>query len=231
MAFEGGSRLWDGRGGRARSITLWSLRAVRLLLRHHFAEYVRRPHVQRLLLHEDNQAVCYVLNAMVSVSKPVIAELRRLQVMLRTPIVQIEARWLPSAMNRFAGALYRTWDPGDVRATEQLLISIQEEHQLDSVVLASRPPGETPVSRRKYLARQIEEDWGDGRARFWNPAFHLLPVVMRKVVVDGGKGVLVAPYWPPQTLHAQLVAHASTCKILHPDDAAYTLRHSTRSHN
>ena len=232
-----GSRgLWEGQGfwtaaDRAHSITLRELRAVRLLLQRHFAEYVRRPHVQRLLLHEDNQAVCYILNAMVSASKPMMAELRRLQVMLRTLGVHIEARWLPSAVNRFADALSQTWDPGDVRATEQLLMSIQEEHQLDSVVFASRPLGETPVVRRKYLATQMEEDWGDGRARLWNPPFDLLPLVVRKVVADGGRGVLVAPHWPAQAWHAQLVAHASTYKILRPDDAAYTLLHSTRSLN
>ena len=41
---------------------------------------------------------------------------------------------------------------------------IQEEHQLDSVVFAAPPLGETPVPRRKYLARQMEKDWGtDGQ--------------------------------------------------------------------
>ena len=81
--------------------------------------------------------------------------------MLRTLGVEIEARWMPSAMNRFAGALSRTWD---VRAKEELLMSIQEERQFETVVFASRIQGETPVARLKYLATQMEEDWGtDGR--------------------------------------------------------------------
>ena len=44
-----------------------------------------------------------------------------------------------------------------------------------------------------------------------------------KVVADCDKDVLVAPHWPAQAWHAQLVSHASTFKILHADDAACTL--------
>ena len=213
------------------SITLRELGAVRMLLQRHFAAYVSRPDVRKLLLHEDNQAVCFILSAMVSSSKPMMAELRRLYVMMRTLVVSIEARWLPSAVNRFADALSRTWDPGDVQATGNLLASIQDEHRLDSVVFASRPLGETAVARRKYLATQMMEDWGDGRARLWNPPLDLLPLVVRKLVADGEKGVLVAPHWPAQVWHAQLVAQATSYKILQPDEVASSLLHSTKKGN
>lgn len=50
---------------------------MRLLLYLHFDEYVSRPEVTKLLLHEDNQTVVFVLNAMAS---PVMtAELRKIQ--------------------------------------------------------------------------------------------------------------------------------------------------------
>ena len=109
-----GSRgFWEGQGFRTaadgvQSIVLWELRAVRMLLQRHFAAYVSRPDVRKLLMHENNQAVCFILIAMVSSCKPMMAELRRLHVMMRKLGVSIEARWIPSAVNRFADALSRT---------------------------------------------------------------------------------------------------------------------------
>jgi hypothetical protein len=54
--------LWEGLGfwearDRAESITLRELRAVRLLLQCHFAEYVSREEMRKILLHKDKQAV------------------------------------------------------------------------------------------------------------------------------------------------------------------------------
>lgn len=114
--------------------------------------------MQRSLLYEDNQAACFVLNAMVSSSKPMMVELLRLRFMLHTLGLRIKARWLPSAVNQLADSLSRIWDPGDVRATEQLLQSIQEERQVYSVMFADRLLGETAVALRKYLGTQMIED-------------------------------------------------------------------------
>lgn len=91
------------------------------------------------------------------------AELRKLQVLLHVLGVRIEARWIPSAANRFADSLSRTWDPGDARATEALLTSISHEYRLDRIVFAQRPQGEYIVARKKYLKTQMEEDWGTGK--------------------------------------------------------------------
>jgi hypothetical protein len=160
--------LWAGRGmwearDRVESITLRELRAVRLLLQRHFADYVRREETRKLLLHEDNQAVVYILKAMVSSSTRMMQELRRLQAVMQVLNVQIEARWLPSAVNRFADSLSRQWDPGDVRATETLLRSLCDAYEPDAVVFPYRPIGEHPTARRKYLTTQMEENWGDGK--------------------------------------------------------------------
>lgn len=59
-------------------------------------------------MQEDNQAVVYVLNAMLSASRPMMLELRKLEVLLSAIGVKLEARWIPSAVNRFADALSRT---------------------------------------------------------------------------------------------------------------------------
>lgn len=112
----------------------------------------------KLLLHEDNQAVVFILNAMVSTSPMMMDELRRLQVLLRALGVKIEARWLPSAVNRFADALSRTWDSADARDTDFLVNSICREYGLSHVAFRELPHGETIVSWMRYLAKQMQED-------------------------------------------------------------------------
>jgi hypothetical protein len=107
---------------------------VRLLLQRHFAAFVAKSEIKQILLHEDNQAVVSILNGMVSASCPMMAHLRRLEVMLRALGVRIEAQWLPSASNRFADALSRQWDPGDVRITEELVTSLSNSYSPAAVV-------------------------------------------------------------------------------------------------
>lgn len=222
---EQGSRgLWEGKGfwtteERGQSITLRELRAVRLLLHRHFCDYVSAPGVRKILLHEDNQAVVFVLNAMVSSSKPMMAELRKLEVLMRVQGVRLEARWIPSAVNKFADSLSRTWDPGDVRATESLSRSVLEEFRLDRVAFRHRPMGETFAARCKYMETQMGEDWGDGLARLWNPPFDFLPLVVRKIQIEGGKGVLLAPHWPAQAWFARLKGLSSRIRLLGGEDA------------
>lgn len=210
--------LWEGRGlwearDRMEGITLRELKAVRLLLQRHFAEYVQDPSVQRLLLHEDNQAVVYVLNSMVSASRPMMAELRKLQALMAALGVKIEARWLPSAVNRFADGLSRTWDPGDTGATSTLLRSAQDAYQLEEL-FPFPPIGEHPIAREKHLRTQMDEDWGDGKARLFNPPFDLLPVVIRKLEAEGGCGVVVAPRWRAQSWYGRLVRLADRIHVL-----------------
>jgi hypothetical protein len=204
MESEAGSPgLWEGRGlwateERAESITLRELKAVRLLLQRHFASFVAAAETKRILLHEDNQAVVLILNAMVSASRPMTAELRRLEVMLRTLAMKVEARWIPSAVNRYADALSRQWDPGDVCATEALVESLCSAYEPDAVVFSYHPVGEHPIARRKYLEVQMGEDCGDGRARLRNPPFDMLPLVLKKMEDERARGVLIAPRWPAQ---------------------------------
>lgn len=217
----GSPGLWEGRGiwtaeERAQSITLRELRAVRLLLHRHFSAYVSDPHVKRLLLHEDNQAVVTVLNAMVASSPALMSELRKLRAMLASCGVRIEARWIPSAVNRFADSLSQTWDPGDMRATESLLSSLQREYRIDRIAFAHRPLNEHPVARRKHLSAEMNSDWGDGKARLWAPPFDLLPLVVRKIESQGGIGVLVAPRWPTQPWFERLRVLSSRLIPLDP---------------
>lgn len=90
-------------------LILRELRAVRLLLHINFYDYVSEPSVRRILLHEDNQALMYVLNSMGSASKPMMAALRKLEVLMRVMGVKIDARWIQSVVNRFSDPLSRRW--------------------------------------------------------------------------------------------------------------------------
>lgn len=74
---------------RRKSITLRKLRAVRMLLHCRFSEYVADHHVRRLLVHEDDQGVVWVLNAMVSANRPMMVQLRKLRTLLHV----LRVRW------------------------------------------------------------------------------------------------------------------------------------------
>ena len=105
--------LWEGQSfwiadDRAHSITLPELKAVHLLHYRYFASYVSDPRIRRLLLYEDSQAV-YILNAMVSASRDMMVAFRKLEVLLRVVGVRLEAKWIPSAVKKFANTLSRAW--------------------------------------------------------------------------------------------------------------------------
>lgn len=176
---------------------------MRLLLSRSFADYVSDRQVHRLLFHEDNQAVVYILNSMVSESPAMMSELRKLQKMSHASDVRLDARWIPSAVNRYADSLSRTWDPGDVRFSRLLLSSIQEHYQLDSATCLDHPMNETRPARLKQIHDQLRQHWGDGQARLWNPPFDFLPIPIRKIETESAKGVLLALFWPAQTWFAR----------------------------
>ncbi|PXF49274.1 hypothetical protein BWQ96_00848 [Gracilariopsis chorda] len=198
----------------AKSITLRELRAVRLLLARSFAAYVSDRRIRRLLLHEDNQAGVYILNSMVSASPAMMAELRKLQKMLHALNVRLDARWIPSAVNRYADALSRTWDPGDVPVSQQLLASIQEHYHLDSPAIYHRPLNETRPARLKQIRDQLQTYCGDGKARLWNPPFDVLQITVRKIETESARGVPIAPFWPAQAWFARLRGLASAMHLL-----------------
>lgn len=94
---------------RSTSITLWELRTIRLLLHHSSSEYISNRQVSSLLILEDNHAVVCVLNAMVLASRPMMSELRKLRTLLHVFGVQLDARWIPSAVTSTAT---RSREPG-----------------------------------------------------------------------------------------------------------------------
>lgn len=70
------------------------------------------------------------------------------------------------------------------------------------------------MARRKYVAIQMMEDWGDGLARLWNPPLDFLPLIVRNIETEGGRGVLLAPHWPSQAWFARLIGLSSLLVVL-----------------
>lgn len=168
-----GSRgFWKGQcfwkaADRAYSINLRELRGVRLLLQRHFAAYVFLPDFRRLLLHEDNQAVCFILKALVSAPKPMMAELRRLQVMLQT--LGSRARHagcprppigLPTPCIRPGIRATRRQLPAATALQRTICCSRYSKSIAWTRCYSPRPLGDTPIAGRKFLASQMEEDLG-----------------------------------------------------------------------
>lgn len=89
--------LWEGQGFRntedcAQYINFRELCTFRVLLLKYFCSYVSDHHVQKILLHEDNQAVVVVLNSIMAASRPMMAEIHNLQISLQFLGLKIEAR-------------------------------------------------------------------------------------------------------------------------------------------
>jgi hypothetical protein len=62
----------------------------------------------------------------------------------------------------------------------------------------------------------MKEDWGDERARLWNPQFEMLPLVLKKMENERARGVLVTPRWPAQPWYGLLSRLATRIRVLDP---------------
>lgn len=72
------------------------------------------------------------------------------------------------------------------------------------------------AARRKYMETQMEEDWGGGMARLFNPPPDFIPLVVRKIEAERAAGVLVVPTWNAQPWYARLAGLASRMTRLEP---------------
>jgi Reverse transcriptase (RNA-dependent DNA polymerase) len=183
---------------RVDSISVRELRAVRLLMAEHFARELREGGKKRILLWEDNQSVVQAISKMTSRSTAMMSELRKLRTVLQRYGVHIAARWLPSAVNKYADRLSRTWNTQDVQIERRLVASFQEafDHQ-GSPIFAHAPLGDHPVAVRKQAWCQLQESWVAG-SRLWTPPPELIPLVLGKISREQACGLMLVPTWPNQ---------------------------------
>lgn len=186
---------------------------------------MKEKDITQLLVHSDNQPVVRVLNAMVSASPALISDLRKLRSLLLALGVQIEARRMPSAANRFADALFRTWRTYDLRTTKCLVEDLIKKYDTERVSFYHRPFNEPLPVRWKFLLGQFNERWDDGTNRLFTPPPDMLPFVIQKIRTERAKGVLVAPFWPAQPWFAELTKVAVALRVLthrkYPFDRPY----------
>lgn len=153
---------------RLKSITHRELVAVRLSLESDLVQARLQEYHGTIRLQVDNMAVFYIVNNMVSANPALMSELRSLHTVLTAMKVTLKASWLPSAMNKHADRLSRTWKPADLAVTASLLKSLAESLQLQTV-RRYWPMKDAPAARAKVLRAQFNDFWGDGLSRLWNP--------------------------------------------------------------
>lgn len=168
----------------------------------------------------DNQAVVFIVRHMVTASDELMPELRQLKAVLDSRGLEIDVRWIPSAENRHADRLSRTWDPSAPRVTRSAIASLSASLRTPvgrGVVFRHRASGgEHPVAQRKQAEAAMGEYWGDGRARFFNPPMELLGMTLAKIEREGGRGVVVVPLWMETSFTARLRRLADSAQILTP---------------
>lgn len=153
---------------RLRSITLRELVAVRMALEDSVVQSRLTGDHSIVLLHVDNMAVVHIISNIVSAKTELMVELRRLhQVMVEMKVI-VRAERLPSALNKHADSLSRTWNPRNLAAAPLLLQSVATSLQLQTM-RRFWPLGDAPSARRKVMLAQFDEHWGDGKSRLWNP--------------------------------------------------------------
>lgn len=59
----------------------------------------------------------------------------------------------------------------------------------------------------------------------------MLQLLIRKIIADGGKGVLLDPHWPAKAWYGQLFRHATSVKVFHPQGDGYSLLPITKKLN
>lgn len=101
------------------------------------------------------------------------------------------------------------------KATDRIVRSIKVEYGLEEVVLRGRPKRKHFFSaRRKFVPSQMEEYWGERKARLWNPPFDFLPLMVRKIKVERDCSVLLTLVWKAQQWIRRLQGLSSLMNVL-----------------
>jgi hypothetical protein len=203
--------LWETQGiwkwaDRAESISYRELKAVRLLLQSQLAAPVTNGEVNHIRLHCDNQAVVHIVNSMVSASRPMMRELRRLKCILDHLGIHISSEWLPSVANRYADALSRRFSLGDLQIRRQLQRSVTAGMEAPLEAFQYRPLGEHPVYRKMQAWRELQMPWPRHQVRVLCPPVDLIGPVVRKLQETRAPAVLLIPDWPKQPWHRPALA-------------------------
>jgi hypothetical protein len=147
---------WSDRGiwtwqDRAEGISVRELKAIRMLLMGNLGERVQREGIKFLRLCVDNISVKFVTRSFVAASRPMMRELRQLKRVLDYLGLQLTSEWLPSTLNKYADALARSFQAGDLSIRRPLRHSVMAGMQAPADSFPLRPLGENPVFLRRHV--------------------------------------------------------------------------------
>jgi Reverse transcriptase (RNA-dependent DNA polymerase) len=207
--------LWESQGvwgweDRAKSISYRELKAVRMLLMGAIGTKIKEADVKRLLLRTDNTGVMHITNAMVSASRPMMRELRRLKLILDTMGITLSSEWLPSVANKFADALSRHFPRDDLRVRRHLRRSVMDGMRVSKDAFPYKPLGEHPVFERKQAFHELAVRWSTDETRLLCPPLDLVGAVVRKLRMTQAPAVLLVPDWPAQQWYREAITMATT---------------------
>lgn len=200
---------------RLKSITMRELVAVRKTLQHDLIQARLSGRKDTVLLHVDNMAVFYIVNNMVSSSPVLMSELRRLHHLLTQMKVTLKAAWIPSAVNKYADRLSRTWNTHDLAATPSLIESLVKSLQLQTV-RRYWPLKDAPSARARVVEAQFANPWGDGVSRLWNPPPQWIALTLLKIEAEKAHGLIIVPHWTGASWYKLLQRLSLSSRIIQP---------------
>lgn len=199
---------------RAESISYRELKAIRMLLSGPLGKQLVASGKRSLLLHIDNQPVVHIANALVSASRSMMRELRRLKAVLDHHGIQIRADWIPSVANKFADGLSRRFPTGDLQIRRQLRRSVQAGMRVPLHVFPYRPVGEHPVFLRRQAFAELAADWDKGEVRLLCLPVDLISPTVHRLRQTGAPAILLISEWPRQAWHAAALQLATRTEVL-----------------
>eukprot|EP00873_Tetraselmis_striata_P038096 jgi/Tetstr1/458360/TSEL_044799.t1 len=202
-----------GAANERKHITWKELKAARLAVESFL------PHLagRRVLLYEDNQAVCSFLAGLTSRSPAMMAELRKLWYLLDSNGVHITARYIRSAANVWADRLSRHLDIDDWQLDPVMFAELEAmwgAHSVDR--FASALSAMLPRYNAAWLDPGCEAvdslHLSDAEWRrennYCNPPWPLLPDLVKKLRQSGAAATVVAPRWEGKVWHQALTEMA-----------------------
>jgi hypothetical protein len=207
----GGAEELNGQGKwetdeRLSPMQLLELRVLRLISAHRFAMWLRGRGIRHILGWCDNHAAVHIVNSMMSATPALMPALRLFKRELDLLGVSISLAWLPSALNYYAYLLSRSWDPGDVQCTQEVLRSLAMSLGLadGDAAFAYRPLQESPVFLRRQTWQDLQWPCTYGRARLYNPPMDLTTLTLAKIQRKNASEVVILPHWPGSPWMASL---------------------------
>ena len=199
-------------------ITELELEAVYNVVRS-FLPHLRDRHV---FLHEDNQAVMYMLVHYSSRSPNIMRRLRALWLLLDLYNITIQAEYIRSEANVWADALSRELDTEDWRLNPLVFQELDREfgpHTVDrfASVTSAQLPRYNSRWRDPFTegVDSLHLDWS-GENNYANPPWTLLPQLAQKLREEPVPCTIVCPHWVGAPWFQQLRDMASTMWVYPP---------------